>query len=317
MPFSEATRVSVGELEDGSLDPWGINFQATVEDRGVSAGDTLLGVAYIRNPGTGGSTADITYKSTDADNESANYVLNGGISAGQEWERYFFPIGFQSGGDAGEWWTEFWLGVEGQTVDIGGLALLDFANGADPNELPSWDEEIDLEDGWEDDADARIQEHRTADLTVSVTDTNGDAVDAAVDLEMQDHEFTFGTAVDANRLQTDDADGEQYREVIPDLFNTTVLENHHKWRFFEENQETADAATEWVLEQDLDIRGHACLWANRDAYAIPEDVEDAMDEATPPTSNSARSSTSRRSSSTTATIWNTGTWSTRPSTNPR
>ncbi|SDK54819.1 endo-1,4-beta-xylanase [Natronorubrum texcoconense] len=276
--FVEATRISVGELEDGSLDPWGVTVQATVEDQAVSAGDTLLGVAYVRNPGTGGSTADVTYKSTEADNEAENYVLNGGIAAGQEWERYFFPIDFQTAGDAGEWWTEFWVGIEGQTVDIGGLALLNFAQDVDANELPSWDDEIDLEDGWEEEADARIQEHRTANLTVSVTDADGDAVDAAVDLEMQDHEFAFGTAVDANRLQTDDADGEQYRGLIPELFNTTVLENHHKWRFFEDNQELADDATDWILEQDLDIRGHACLWSSRDSNSIPEDVEDAMDE---------------------------------------
>ncbi|NGM69813.1 glycoside hydrolase family 10 [Natronolimnobius sp. AArcel1] len=278
VPFAEATRIEVGELEDGSVDPWGVNFQATVDDRGVSVDDTLLGVAYLRNPGTGGSTADVTYKTTDADNEAENYVLNGGVAAGQEWERYFFPINFQTSGDSGEWWTEFWVGIEGQTVDIGGLALLDFGQDVDANELPSWDDEIDLEDGWEEDADARIQEHRTADLTVSVADADGDAVDADVALEMQDHEFTFGTAVDAPRLQEDDSDAEQYREHIPELFNGTVLENQHKWRFFEDNQDLADDATDWILEQDLDIRGHACLWSSRDSNSIPEDVEDAMDE---------------------------------------
>ncbi|GAB7018298.1 hypothetical protein JCM18750_11590 [Halostagnicola bangensis] len=279
VPFAEATRIEVGELEDGSLDPWGVNFQATVGDRSVSVGDTLLGVAYLRNPGTGGSTADVTYKTTDEANEADNWVLNGGIAAGQEWERYFFPIDFQTSGEAGEWWTEFWVGLEGQTVDIGGLALLDFAQGVDANELPSWDDELNLEDGWEDEADARIQEHRTADLTVSVTDADGTPVDGAtVDIEMQEHEFTFGAAVDANRLREDDSDAEQYREHIPELFNATVLENYHKWRFFEEDREIADDATDWVLEQGLDIRGHACLWANRSANAVPVDVEDAMDE---------------------------------------
>lgn len=281
VPFSEATRIEVGELEDegASLDPWGVTFQAIVEDRSVEAGDALLGVAYLRTPQIGGSTADVTYKSTDSGNEAANHVLNGNVAVGQEWTRYFFPIGFQTAGGPGEWWTEFWLGVEGQTVDIGGVALLDFAQGTDPNELPSWDDELDLADDWEERADERIHEHRTADLTVTVTDEDGTPVDGAdVAVTMQEHEFSFGTAVDANRLQEDDEDADRYRERIPELFNTAVLENHHKWRFFEESQETADEATDWILEQGLDVRGHACLWANRGAYAVPEDVEDAIDD---------------------------------------
>ncbi|MCU4744675.1 endo-1,4-beta-xylanase [Natronoglomus mannanivorans] len=276
VPFSEATRIEVGELaDDESLDPWGVNFQAGVEERAVSSGDTLLGVAYLRTPQLGGSSADVTYKSTDADNESANYVLNGGVSVGQEWERYFFPIGFQSAGDAGEWWTEFWVGVEGQTVDIGGVALLDFAGGAEPHELPSWDSEMDLGE-WEAAADQRIQDHRTAELTVEVTD-DGDTVEgAAVDVSMVEHEFTFGTAVDANRLQEEGEDGDRYRETITELFNAAVLENQHKWRFWEENQELADDATDWLLERDLDVRGHAALWAAVDSWAVPPDVVSAM-----------------------------------------
>ncbi|WP_207586542.1 endo-1,4-beta-xylanase [Halomontanus rarus] len=278
VPFAEATRIEVGELEDDeeSLDPWGVNFQASVEERAVSEGDALLGVAYLRTPQLGGSSADVTYKSTDAANESSNYVLNGGVSVGQEWQRYFFPIGFQSAGDAGEWWTEFWVGVEGQTVDVGGVALLSFAGGVEPSELPSWDSELDLEENWEEAADQRIRDHRTAELTVEVTD-DGDAVEGAeVDVSMVGHEFTFGTAVNANRLQEEGEDADRYRSVVTDLFNAAVLENNHKWRFWEENRELADDATDWLLEQGLDVRGHVALWAAVDSWAVPTDVVSAM-----------------------------------------
>ncbi|MFC6906633.1 endo-1,4-beta-xylanase [Halalkalicoccus tibetensis] len=131
-------------------------------------------------------------------------------------------------------------------------------------------------DDWEAAADDRIHEHRTAELEVSIADGDGDAVETEVDVEMLEHEFTFGTAVDANRLQEEGEDADRYREVVTELFNTAVLENHHKWRFWEDDQELADEATEWVLEEGLDIRGHAALWAAVDSWAVPPDVVSAM-----------------------------------------
>ncbi len=132
---------------------------------------------------------------------------------------------------------------------------------------------------WEDAADERIETHRTAPLAVDVTDSEGRALEGAeVEIEMQAHTYGFGTAVNAPLLLEDSADADTYREYVPELFNKGVLENHHKWRFFEENQETADEATEWLLERGLRLRGHTCLWANVDAYAVPADVEEALEE---------------------------------------
>ncbi len=103
---------------------------------------------------------------------------------------------------------------------------------------------------WEPAADERIRDHRTAQLEVRVVDGDGDPVDGAeVAVEMREHEFGFGTAVNATTLLEETEEGDEYREYIPELFNKAVLENGHKWRFWEDERELADGATEWLLEQ--------------------------------------------------------------------
>ncbi|AWB28560.1 endo-1,4-beta-xylanase [Halococcoides cellulosivorans] len=135
---------------------------------------------------------------------------------------------------------------------------------------------------WEERADERIDEYRRATLTVTVEDAAGRPVpDATVEVAMQSHDVGFGVGVNAPRLLgRDDAlsatDRANYRSMITDLFETAVLTNHHKWRFFEESPDVADAATAWLLDHGLSMRGHTCLWANVEGWAVPGDVVDAM-----------------------------------------
>jgi len=268
VPFSEATRIEVTEAAD---DDWLVNFKA-FGDQELESEDVLLGVAYMRAPE--GDTA-ITYKMTSSGDESANYVTKPRPPLTSEWKRFYFPIEAGSAAASGEWWTEIWLGAQTQTVDIGGLAVIDFAKGVSVGDLPAWEEEI--SEAWESEADARIEEHRKTGFEVEVVDDAGDAVDGAdVDVAMQEHAFSFGTEVTADHLIQNTDPGDRYREVITENFNTAVLGNHHKWRFFEEAQDISDAATEWLVEQDMRIRGHVCLWAAVDSYAVPEDVVAAM-----------------------------------------
>lgn len=131
----------------------------------------------------------------------------------------------------------------------------------------------------EGDIDERIETYRTAALTVIVLDDQGSPIpDADVEVTMQRHAFGFGTAVNATYL-LEDAD-DRYRSAISELFNKAVLENHHKWKFWEipEQRDRAEAATEWLLEHGLEMRGHTCIWQKRDQSAIPDDVVDAIDD---------------------------------------
>ncbi|WP_459191673.1 endo-1,4-beta-xylanase [Halosimplex sp. J119] len=127
--------------------------------------------------------------------------------------------------------------------------------------------------------DERIQEHRTGDLDVVVENPDGTAVaDAEVSVEMVEHEFGFGTAVSADALINEFGEGDNYRQYIPELFNKAVLGNYHKWRFWENDGQLSDDATDWLLDQGLDVRGHTCIWGREGVAAIPSDVQTAIDE---------------------------------------
>jgi len=131
---------------------------------------------------------------------------------------------------------------------------------------------------WETRANRRIQTYRTSELEIAVTDSTGTPVpDATVDVAMQSHQFGFGTAVDAKRLLQGDSD-DPYRTYIPELFNKAVLENRHKWGFWEQptDRQYAIDATNWLLNHGLEMRGHTCIWQKLNQGAIPADVVDAM-----------------------------------------
>ncbi|WP_330632934.1 endo-1,4-beta-xylanase [Halocatena halophila] len=124
----------------------------------------------------------------------------------------------------------------------------------------------------------RIDEHRTGTLEVTVEREDGTVVpDAQVEVTMLEHDFDFGTAVNANTLLNESSVGDNYRTYIPELFNTAVLENRHKWRFFETEGQLADDATDWLLGAGLDVRGHVCIWGSDGVSAIPDDVQTAID----------------------------------------
>ncbi len=139
---------------------------------------------------------------------------------------------------------------------------------------------------WEGVADQRIAEHRQGRLVVQVENQNGRPVpDADVAVEMQGHEFGFGTAINAEFLlnQTEwgetihtEEDQQRYREAIAEQFNTVVLANYQKWNFWEDDPEIADEAVQWSLDQGLDVRGHVCLWGSVQSWAVPPRIVEAM-----------------------------------------
>ncbi|MFB6141472.1 MAG: endo-1,4-beta-xylanase [Halosimplex sp.] len=282
-PFSSAVRVTAtGETENA----WDVTMIGTVTDTAVESGDVLLGVAYLRGPESSESEPTAQFVAKDEDNLDTNMVRSTPeVQPPAEWTRYYVPIQFDYDAEAGTWRTEIFLGYGPQTVDLGGLALVDFGGDVAVDDLPSGPVDeggngasaTDASGDWETAADRRIAEHRTSELTVEVTDADGESVDGAeVEVAMQEHEFGFGCAVNAPHLLDETSEGDPYREHLTDLFNLAVLGNHHKWRFWEESRAIADGATEWILEQGLDLRGHVCLWANVSAWAVPPDVVKAM-----------------------------------------
>lgn len=138
---------------------------------------------------------------------------------------------------------------------------------------------------WKSEAAARIEQHRKSDLVLTVRDRKtGEPVrDLAVSLKMKRHAYLFGTAVNEDLVAQQDADGERYRREILDNFNASVLENHQKWKFFEDaaRRPATDAALEWIRRHGLAHRGHAHIWQTfKYGVMVPKDIHLAAQRAT-------------------------------------
>jgi len=135
---------------------------------------------------------------------------------------------------------------------------------------------------WRDEADARIAQHRMADLTVHVVDANGQAVSgASVAVNMQRHAFGFGTAVPASLVNGTSADAAIFRDKLRQNFNQVVFENDLKWPAWTGmwgpgfNWSNTQRALDWLDANDLPARGHYLSWATwsgSDAYANSDNV---------------------------------------------
>ena len=280
VPITTADRIAVNEEPTNNYD---YTYQGFVTDRSFSAGDVLLGVAYVRSDTDDAQTqAGFKYRYRDPvgnTSYSGSFVQESAtIQPSGEWTRYFFPIevGEKPDGSAYEPYLEFWTGFAEQTIEFGGVALLDYSDtdvavgdlpvGAPGNRNPLLDYEG-REEGaqWRQDARARIEEVRKADAEITVVDGDGNPVpDATVDVEMAEHAFDFGAAVSVpNILGEDDAD-EQYRQVFRENFNKAVVENGLKYPAFHgpwgDSKADAIQALKWLNDRDVPVRGHYLVW---------------------------------------------------------
>ncbi len=281
VPFTRGVRIEVAEEPSNNYD---YTYQGFVTDRSFEAGDVLLGVASLRSETDGAEVqAGFKYRYTDSNGEtsySSTYVTDGAtVQPTAEWTRYYFPIevGEKPDGSEFEPYIEFWTGFTEQTVEFGGVALVDYGD-ADVavGDLPAGSSDgapsplIDYEGReagaqWRSEAEDRIDEVRKSDLGVTVVDSDGTPVpDAAVSVRMQEHAFDFGSAVSAEHVNGDGDDDETYRETFLEDFNVGVLENALKYPSFRgswgDSKEGALAALDWLAERDVPARGHYLVW---------------------------------------------------------
>jgi endo-1,4-beta-xylanase len=85
---------------------------------------------------------------------------------------------------------------------------------------------------------------------------------------MTRHAFHFGTAISGSYVASSapEPDRERYLALIPQLFNTVVLENELKWQALAGDWgqgfslDVARRAVRWARDQGLDVRGHVLVW---------------------------------------------------------
>ena len=263
--FKEALEVETRQRPDN---PWDFQWALTLQQP-VRKGDVIWVGIWIRTrqshteTGAGLSQLVLEKNSTPYDK-----LLCLELSAGSEWQPCAGAFTAPRDYAAGEYQLCIRFGYNPQTIQIGGLQILNYQNrvsraslqrtairyaGMEPDAL------------WRKAAAERIERFRKSDLQIKVTNASGKPVSGAtVEVHQLRHSFGFGSCVVANLITASGPDPDRYREVIEKSYSKVVIENDLKWPPWEEwgegHRTKTLEALHWLQEKHIPVRGHNLVW---------------------------------------------------------
>jgi len=261
--FSMKARIVIEEAQNQSFDSgWFIRNKAVIQQ-----GNSLLAVFYARSESDSGK---VSFFVEDA--QSFNKEVFFTMPVDSTWRKYFVPFSAMKSYEAEALSMGFHLGFQEQTIEVGGLTLLNYASSVGVDKLPNQINN-ELYEGWEADApwrkeaEDRIDELRKVNLKVETRDSNGLILEnAGVQVKMIQHEFAFGSAINANLIAGNNAQNNTYQRKLLNLddrghgFNWVVFENDLKWPAWEAewfvNKTELSKAINWLVRHDIKLRGH-------------------------------------------------------------
>lgn len=273
MPFGRAFHAEIKTLPDS---PWSDGVWLDLP-ASVNTGDAVLLTFWTRS-----SAADIDGGMINIVLEEKgtwHKFLEAYVLPTDEWQQHYFATTINRSENNPPVHLSFQLGAQRQTIEIGGIAAVNFGSQYTVDDLPhdQFDDYVGRDQNavWRDEARARIEEHRKSDLTINVRSFSGDPIpDAQIHVELQNPQFEWGTSVSTHKINGTSEDDRIYREKLLDMdgngrgFNVAVPENALKWRNWEQDSstywaqdETADAI-QWLDQNGLHIHGHTVLWGN-------------------------------------------------------
>ena len=129
-PFQSALRLEVSRKPGRSQD---VQIAAPVA-AAVAAGDVLMVSFWLRSASPGEATVDVGFRAGGAARGPA--PLNMPAVAGSVWKKVQLPFALTRGYDKGEAEVFFTLGLRQQTLDIGGIELLNYGTSKRVADLP-------------------------------------------------------------------------------------------------------------------------------------------------------------------------------------
>ena len=300
-PIGSVTEVDIDHpnndkaLEIDVLNPSGVFYEAQVQlpiTDAVAQDDLMLLYVEIKmlettdETGTGFVTAFV-----ESTAPQFTKYLEFDLRSTGEWEEYFLPFRMGDSFDANQIALKFGFGggSRPQKVQLTNIQLFNFKDTKSMDELPVTRPTYqgrEADASWRAQAQARIEQHRKGDLTVTIKDSRGQAVsNAQVSIEMQRHAYHFGSVATVRNLLGSDANSITYREKLLENFNQSGIENGLKWPAWAGDwgedfaqQKTIDAL-QYLADNNLYSRGHVMVWPSK--RNMPEFVQQYMPENAP------------------------------------
>ncbi len=278
--FTKALHVTVND----PLPEYPYNFQVRMDmpDIKFNVGDLILVKLSMRTLSGGipesrlGQVECIVEELTSG---SHNKAVIGDIQSSNEWVTGYFPFVVKDG-YADNLQATVRLAYYVQEVEIGGYEMINYGKDVTLDQMPDTSnypgQEHDA--AWRKEAIDRIEQIRKGDVKVVVQDAAGNPVSGAkVDVNMTEHAFQWGSAVNGNMFKTD-SNGLQYQQAIRENFNSAVLENEHKWIALETDPQKTQRMVDWLHANGIrDVRGHTLVWESyKSDFAVPQDLRDMV-----------------------------------------
>jgi endo-1,4-beta-xylanase len=264
-PFSEAIRVHIQKIAETE---WGIQLQTRTASP-VKQGDELLATIFFRTERTceesGEGRAEFVFELASPPWTKCTQSL---VRASCEWKKNCIRFVALHSHAAGEAQICLRLGFAPQIVEIGGFKVENVQNKLAFAGLPRAGityPGMAADAPWRKAAEGRIDKIRKGLLRVVVKDNAGMPVpSAAVNTKLVKHAFAFGTCVPSASLVSEG--NEEFKRIVPELFNIATLENDLKWEFLSGDWgpdftlDRAKQGSKWLSDRGLLVRGHTLVW---------------------------------------------------------
>lgn len=271
-PWAEYWRV---EITKSPANSWSVQLGADVAGA-IKKGDKCLLLFYARavegktKNGKASGLANVEVRNPP----DYPKVGSSGFRVGTTWEPVVIPFVASDDGPDGKCGVAIHLGSEVQSLDLGGLRLLNYGSDFPREKLPYpyvKYEGREADAPWRKEAQARIEKTRKGDFTLVIEDEKGAPVkNAEVHAVLKRHAFGFGSAVTAKWLADPSPDGERYRSIVDECFSRVVFENDLKpgpWEAANHpnptgsfRREWLDKSLAWLGERHFSVRGHYLCW---------------------------------------------------------
>ncbi len=248
----------------------------------IKQGDVVLVSFWARN---GTTETEIFAFAEDGNTFEKEYYSV--LSLTPDWTRYFIPFKASKDYAIGGAAMGFHIASLVQEFKIAGFTAFNFGDAYDIEDMPSSFglnyEGSNADAEWRNAAADRIEMLRKSDVVISVVDENGKPISGAeVNIEMQSHQFGFGSAFVTCRFPGNDCFDQTYIDKVTDLdgeghgFNVGVTENALKWDGWEEewigSPDETVSAIEWLAEEGIEMRGHTLIWPG--FGNMPDDISE-------------------------------------------
>jgi endo-1,4-beta-xylanase len=268
--FKEAMKVTIAKGDTEV--PWHAQLVRPLASGSIKNGDRLL-VTYMARC-VSGDTGTAAAKLQLRDPASSMIGMTESITFGKEWEQVDQPLLAKLDVAAGEGELVLFLGEEAQSVEIANVRVLNYGSTIDLSALPHRKKTYaGRETGapWRKDALQRIEKIRKADYSVKVTGPDGKPLhDTFVVVELDRHEFGFGSCVTRGMLTKEGPDGDRYRGIVAKTFSRIVFENDLKPDTFPRDAAgfaELEKSMAWLKERGIGIRGHYLMQEAVDGWS--------------------------------------------------